>query len=104
MKSESGERYPPAEKAARKFALSSLLPPRTYTGARAFASVACLSVYVLSSVMNDIPGVNDHVGSRIERVYVHNRECEIAYSLVGVGCIQGQMGIGDLRDDHGAGL
>ena len=40
--------------------------------------------------MNDIPGVNDHVGGRIERVYVHNRECEIAYSLSGVGCIQGK--------------
>jgi hypothetical protein len=54
--------------------------------------------------MNDIPGVNDHVGGRIERVYVRNRECEIAHSLVGVGRIKGQMGIGDLRDDHDAGL
>jgi hypothetical protein len=54
--------------------------------------------------MNDIPGVNDHVGGRIEGVYVHNRECEVAYSLAGVGCIQGQMGIGDLRDDHDGGL
>jgi hypothetical protein len=35
--------------------------------------------------MNDIPGVNDDVGGRIERVYVRNRECEIAYSLVGIG-------------------
>jgi hypothetical protein len=39
--------------------------------------------------MNDIPGVNDHVGGWIERVYVRNREREIAHSLVGVGCIQG---------------
>ena len=40
MKSESGARYPHVEKAARKFALSSLLPARTYIGARAFASMA----------------------------------------------------------------
>jgi hypothetical protein len=64
----------------------------------------CLSVFVLPSVMNDIPGVNDHVGGWIERVYVRNRECEIAHSLVGVGRIKGQMGNGDLRDDHDAGL
>ena len=53
--------------------------------------------------MNDIPGVNDHIGGRIECVYVRNREFEIPYSLIGVGCIQGDMGIGDLRDDHDAG-
>jgi hypothetical protein len=51
--------------------------------------------------MNDVPGVNDYIGDRIECVYVRNREREIAYSLIGVACIQGYMGIGDLRDDHG---
>ena len=53
--------------------------------------------------MNDIPGVNDYIGSLIECVNIRNRECEIAYSLIGIGCIQGYMGIGDLRNDHGAG-
>ena len=38
--------------------------------------------------MDDIPGVDDHVGGRIECVYVRNRECEIAYSLIGVRRIQ----------------
>ncbi len=62
-----------------------------------------LSVFVWPAVMNDIPGVNDYVGSRIECVQVRNREYEIPYSLISVGCIQGYMGIGDLRDDHVAG-
>ena len=60
----------------------------------------CLSVFVLPPVMNNIPGVNDYIGGRIERIYVRNRECEIAYSPIGVGCIHGYMGIGDLRDNH----
>jgi hypothetical protein len=47
--------------------------------------------------MNDIPGMNDHIGGRIECVYVGNGEYEIPYSLIRVGCIQGNMGIGDLR-------
>ena len=54
--------------------------------------------------MNDVAGVNDHVRGRIEGVDVRNREFEIPYSLIGVRRIQGDMGIGDLRDDHGAGL
>ena len=60
----------------------------------------CLRVFVWSPVMNDIPGVNDDVGSGIERVYVRNSEREIAHSLIGVGGIQCQMSIGNLRDDH----
>src|SRR5262249_51326742 len=62
----------------------------------------CLNVFVLPSVVNEIPGVNDHIGGRIERIYVRNREREIPYSSIGVGCIQGYMSIGDLRDDHDA--
>ena len=27
-----------------------------------------LSVFILPAVVNDIPGVNDHIGGRIERV------------------------------------
>ena len=50
--------------------------------------------------MNDISGVNDHVRGGIERVYVRKREREIAYSPIGIGCVQSYMGIGDLRDDH----
>jgi hypothetical protein len=52
--------------------------------------------------MNDISGMNDDIGGRIESVYVRNGECEIAYSPICVGCIQRNMGIGDLRDDHDA--
>jgi hypothetical protein len=50
--------------------------------------------------MNDIPGVNDHIGARIKCVYVRNREREIAYSLIGIWDIQDYMGVRDLRDDH----
>ena len=32
----------------------------------------CLSVFVLPSVMNDIPGMNDYIGCRLECVYVGN--------------------------------
>src|SRR6516162_2395447 len=100
MKPESGARYPHGEKAARKYALSSLLRPRTDTGAGASARVSTAHVFILPCVMNDIPSVNDDVGRGIERVNVRNRECEIAYSLIGIGCIQDQMSIGDLSDDH----
>ena len=61
-----------------------------------------LSVFVSSSVMNDVPGVHDHIWRRIERVYVRNRAREIPYSLVGIGSIRCDVGIGDLRDDHDA--
>ncbi len=46
-----------------------------------------LSVFVSPSVMNDIPGVNDHIGDRIECVYIRDREFEIPYSLLGIGAI-----------------
>jgi hypothetical protein len=62
----------------------------------------CHSVFVLPSVMNDIAGMNDDIGGRIECVDVRNRECEIAYSPISVGGIKRNMGIGDLRDDHDA--
>jgi hypothetical protein len=32
----------------------------------------CLSVFVLPSVVNDIPGMNDYIGCRLECVYVGN--------------------------------
>ena len=60
-------------------------------------------VFVLPSVMNDIAGVNDHVGGGIERVDVGNRAFEIPNSLIGVRRVQGDMGIGNLRNDHDAG-
>ena len=37
-----------------------------------------LGVFVLPPVMNDIAGVDDHIGRRIERVDVRNRAFEIA--------------------------
>jgi hypothetical protein len=63
-----------------------------------------MSVFILSPVMNDIPGVNNDIGDRIECVYIRNRDGEIAQSLIGVGGIQGEVSIGDLRDDHDAAL
>jgi hypothetical protein len=44
--------------------------------------------------------MNDRIGKRVERVDVRNGEREIRYSLVCVWYIEGDMGIGDLRDDH----
>jgi hypothetical protein len=32
-----------------------------------------LSVFVSPSIVNEIPGVNDHIRGRIERIYVRNR-------------------------------
>jgi hypothetical protein len=54
--------------------------------------------------MDDIAGVNDYLGWRIERVYVGNRQREVAHSLVGIGRIERQMRVGDLRDYHDATL
>jgi hypothetical protein len=52
--------------------------------------------------MNDIAGVNDYLGWRIERVYVGDRQREVVHSLVGIGRIERQMRVGDLRDYHDA--
>jgi hypothetical protein len=54
--------------------------------------------------MNDIAGVNDHGGWWMERVDIGNRALEIAHSLLGIACIQCDMRIGDLRNDHRIGL
>jgi hypothetical protein len=44
--------------------------------------------------------VNDHVGRRIERVDVGDRASEIMCAPIGVGRIERQMGVGDVRDDR----
>src|SRR5262249_11671651 len=45
IKSESGARYPCGAKASRRFVLLSLLPAKTYTGARAVAIIATACAY-----------------------------------------------------------
>ena len=62
-----------------------------------------LGIFILPSIMNDVAGVNDDVGSWIERVDVGDRAFEIAYSAIGVGRYQRNVGVGNLRDDHDAG-
>jgi hypothetical protein len=52
--------------------------------------------------MDDIAGMNDCLGLGIERVYVGNRQREVAQ--VGIGRIERQMRVGDLRDYHDATL
>ena len=54
--------------------------------------------------MDDVAGMNDRLGWWMERVYVGNRQREVAHSLVGIGRIERQMGVGDLRYDHDATL
>jgi hypothetical protein len=43
--------------------------------------------------MNDVPGVDDKIGSWIERIDVRNRSLEIIYSLTGVGRVQRNMSV-----------
>lgn len=59
-------------------------------------------VFLRLAAMNDIPGVNDQIGGRIEGVDIRDGALEIRPSLIGVGRIQGDMGIGNMRDDHDA--
>jgi hypothetical protein len=54
--------------------------------------------------MDDIAGMNDCLGWGIERVYIGNRQREVAHSPVGIGRIERQMRVGDLRDYHDATL
>jgi len=50
--------------------------------------------------MDDVAGVNDHVRRRVERVDVGDGEREVAHSPLGVACVEREMRVGDLRDDH----
>ncbi len=52
--------------------------------------------------MNQVAGVDDYVGGRVEGVYVGDRLLEIQNSLIGVRRVESDMGIGYLRDDHDA--
>ena len=62
-----------------------------------------LRVFVGPAVMDDIAGVNDGIGRRIERVDVGDRQREFADAPLGVGSVERQMGVRDLRDNHGSG-
>ncbi len=66
-----------------------------YVNRRTRVSENCrrLRIFVRPSVMNNISGMNDQVGGRIERVDVGNSALEIAYSPIGVGRIESDMGM-----------
>ena len=59
-----------------------------------------LRIFIAPAVMDDIAGVDDRIGRRIERVDIRDGEREIAHAPLGVARVEREMGVGDLRDDH----